>query len=79
MLFRSSALALLALSVSTNAFVSSPAMARSSVLAMSELAASEPETAFDKSLKADIRKEVRGQLALIQGSIRDVFYPLRSP
>ena len=61
MLFRSSALALIALAASTNAFVSTPnpAFTASSALAMSEMAASEAETAFDKSLKADIRKEVR--------------------
>ena len=56
MLFRSTVLAMLALSAS--AFAPSAITQKSSALMMSTEAAEAPETAFDKSLKADIRKEV---------------------
>ena len=58
MLFRTAALAVLALSVSTDAFSTTPVTRTSSALFMSE-ATAESETEFDKSLIAGIRNEVR--------------------
>lgn len=55
MLFRTSAL-VLALAVSGSAFSTAPAFTRTSALRMSDAA---EDTAFDKSLVAGIRKEVR--------------------
>lgn len=64
MLFRNAALTILALAVPTSTFMTSqaPAFARKACPAMSTAEPeTESETEFDKSLKADIRKEVRNE------------------